>query len=256
MITKRKKEQYNKLWTIASFPTPIGYVKQLFDSANFGARVDYLEEYEFHGRRYVMGAYERYEGEDKKQIAQAIVQLLDDPDYSCDAIPVAAELGLPEARKWFLKLSEKPVEEIRQIKTSDYVNGLVCLLNFSSKHSIFLNYLKSLLDLQNLSYSERLSVINKIAIHEPSLVIENYNKLLQEVLNMWRGREIDKDLIIYRSLCEAFDKVGVGQCINIANKMKNEASKDLQSLYYYSMSKLPKYKPYLPKLKKILEITE
>lgn len=255
MITKRKKIQYDKHWTIDSFKTPIDYVKQLFNSVNAVAREDYIASYESHGRKYVAGSYEKTKDErQKKLIAGAIVQLLDDPDYSCDAIPVVAELGLPEAKEWFLNLSKKPIEEIRNIKTSDYTSGFGCLLRFSSEHNEFLPFLKEIISSSKLTPGEYSVVLNRISSLDPEFILSNYKEFLEKELIAWNETIGAKKHVIYGLFCPAFDKAGLEKCLEIAKKIKNEMLTEVQMLYYNSLKQLPKFKPHLEELKKILEI--
>lgn len=259
-MSPRQKVSHSNNWDVHDFPTPKDYVKQLLDSIASTVHPNYYNPElarKIDGIRFVTGTYGNCKDDKKKElITKAIVELLDDPDYSCDAIPVTAELGLSEAKEWFLNLTKKPVEETRQIKTNAYSNGFGCLLNYTHYYKEFLGYLKSLLVKDDLTIGERLWVLNKIAIHDPNYIFENCKKYVEFLFNSWNESMGDKKFIVYDVLCTAFENSKLEHCLEIAKKMKNEVSKEIQFLYYDSLQKLPAYNPYIQELKKILEISD
>ena len=249
MIRQKIKDVSDK--SIKDFDTPMSFVRAVLDSVYY-----ITGDHELYGHTLLARRYKDSNNEgEKKKIAECIVKLLDDPDYSCDAIPVAAELGLEEAKEWFLNLSKKSIEEIRQIKTNSYSNGFGCLLNFTQRYKEFLAYLKTAIEKDNLTTGERLWVLNKITKHDPGFILSNYKDFIVTLFNAWDEKKMGlKKHLIYNTLCEAFENSRLENCLFIAKEMKNDMPKDIQLLYFNSLKQLPKYQPHLEELKKILEI--
>src|SRR3989338_4177981 len=184
----RKSTPYEPSKTILDYSSPIEYVKNVLDSKS----PEYKGGYETDGHVLLSSRYSNLK--DKKQkrlIAEAIVLLLDDPDYLYDAIPVASELGLEEAKEWFLKLSKKPLNEIRQINTSNYVNGFICLINYASKHESFLPFLRNYVSNIGLTISELSIVLYNLSEVDPDFILKDVDKYLTNLL-LIKEKEKDK----------------------------------------------------------------
>lgn len=247
----RTRTKYNPKASVYEYDNPIQYVKDVLDSKTPSVDGWDLEGHTILSRRYS----NLQDGKAKKIIAKAIVQLLDDPDYSCDAIPVAAELGLDEAKEWFLKSSEKPVGELRAIKTNDFSNGLGCLILYSRKHIEFVSTLDELIDKKSLSNKEIATALMRLGELNPEVAIEKMKDYLPGILSECSELEGKTTLSFLSS--SIFSKYGDGYCIELAKRFKKNLPKEHQSLFYKALAQnpTPRFKPYLEELKKILRIS-
>lgn len=241
--------------SVLDYSSPIQYIKDILDSTyTLGP---WLGGYELEGHTLLTRRYLNLKNErEKKLIAQAIVELLDDPDYSCDAIPVAAELGLEEAKEWFLNLSKRPIEEIRNIKTNDYSNGLICLVKFSSKHKDLYQFVKDLVQDPNAKASEKFVALYELGDNEPDFVLKDLEKHYEDVLT---GDKVEQDQLTSISFITSgiFKKYGDSYCLELAKRFEKSLSKEIKLLYYKTLAQYQtRFKPYLEDLKKILEITD
>ena len=174
----RTRAPYESNKTVLDYSSPAEYVRNVLDSKSPA----YKGGYETDGHALLAARYSNLKDENqKKLIAEAIVSLLDDPDYSCDAIPVAAECGFEEAKEWFLKLARKSIQELREIKSNSYTDGLGCLVVYSDKQSDFLPYLKKLLNNTELTFGERFSVLYRICNQDPNFVLNDIEKHLRHL---------------------------------------------------------------------------
>lgn len=252
----RTRAPYEPSKTVLDFPSPIEYVKNVLDSKS----PEYKGGYETDGHVLLSSRYSNLKDEkQKKLIAEAITLLLDDPDYSYDAIPVAAELGLPEAKEWFLELSEKLIEEMREIKTSEYTNCLYCILNYfeKTKDDNFLDFTEKVLN-QSKDKLEILRVLSVLAEVRPelSLELDKLPKYLPVIMESENEKERMTTLTIATS--GIFRNYGDDYCINLAKLFKSTLLKNYHVSYYKALERNTKlrFKPYLEELKKILDITE
>ena len=238
--------------SVLHYSSSVQYVKDVLDSTyTLGP---WLGGYELEGHTLLARRYSNLKDErEKKLIAQAIVKLLDDPDYSCDAIPVASELGLEEAKDWFLNLSKKSLEEIRNVKTNGYSNALYCFLNFilNQYDKVFLSFIKKILNesQDRLEVMRALSILSEV---EPDLALEAIPKhipLLMQVDN-----EESKKTAFQQITIGVFKRYGDRFCTELANKFKTNLSNEFRLIFYKSLEQISRFKPYLEELKKILEI--
>lgn len=230
------------------------YVKRVLDCK----APPYKGGYEMEGRSILPARYSNLKDDNqKKLIAGAIVQLLYDPDYSCDAIPVAAELGLPEAREWFLGLSEKPMEEMRNITTNSYTNGLICFVLYASKSQELIRILENIILNNGLSTHELFVASFNVSENDPDFVLNNLGQILARLLPA-REKESDKLTDISFTTSGIFKKYGDGYCIELAKRFKENLPKEHQILFYKALAQnpTPRFKPYLEELKIILEIPD
>lgn len=248
----RRRVAYEPSKAVFDHNSSLEYVKNVLDCK----APEYKGGYETDGHTLLAARYSNLKDEKQKElIANAIVELLDDPDYSCDAIPVAAECGLEEAKEWFLNLAKKSIQELREIKTNDFTNGFGCLIHYANYHANLLIYLKDLVNGNSLTTGEKLIALNKISKHDPDYIVSNYKNFIEASFKVWDEEKMGlKKHLIYNTLCEAFENSSLENCLSVAKKMKTEVSKDIQLLYYNSLKQLPKFKPYLEELKKTLEI--
>lgn len=258
-MSRGKLKLHRESWWIKDYPDALEYVKMILDSESHPDKNFDVSS----GRSLLTGEYsilcKQNDETNKKRMAGAIVQLLDDPDYSCDAIPVAAELGLPEAKEWFLKLSEKPIEEMRKIKTNDFTNSFGCLFVYTEKHVDFLSYLKKLHSSTNnkLSFSERFSALCRIGEQEPEFILRDIEQFMTDSLST-KSSEQEKLTSLKFLTSGIFKKYGDGFCVDLAKRFKENLPREYQTLFYKALAQnpTPRFKPYLEELKKILEITD
>lgn len=251
----RTRSPYKPNSSVLDYISPVEYVKEVLDSR----APAYKGGYESEGHSILAARYSNLKSEEeKKLIAQAVVDLLDDPDYSCDAIPVAAELGLPEAKEWFLNLSKKPIEEIRQIKTNSYINGLFCLLNYIKNNfdDLFSACLRKIL-LGSKDKDEVFGAISTFSHVKPEIAVEELIKFLPSIL---QEKKSENEILSSIKLITSglFKNYGEGYCIDLAKRFKENLPKEYQVLFYKALEQnpTPRFKPYLEELKKILEIDE
>src|SRR3989338_9711678 len=144
-MARKVFQLHRSSWWIKDYPDALEYVKMILDSESHRDKNGDISS----GRRLLAGEYSILQRENnetnRKRMAGAIVQLLDDPEYACDSIPVAAECGIPEAKEWFLELSKKPIEEIMKIKTNDFTDGFGCLGVYAYKRNELIPYLEGLI---------------------------------------------------------------------------------------------------------------
>lgn len=247
----RTRTPYEPTKTVLDFSSPLEYVKNVLDSK----APPYKGGYETEGYSLLPARYSNLKDEkQKKLIANAIVKLLDDPDYSCDAIPVAAELGLHEGKEWFLNLSKKPPNQIRVIKTSNFSNALSCLILFSKKHPVFSDVLVNLIESKELTNSEIATALMRLGELNPEAAIEKMKNYLPDILSECSELEGKTTLSFLSS--SIFSKYSDGYCIDLAKQFKTSLPKEYQILFYKALEQnpTPRFKPYLEELKKILGI--
>lgn len=249
----RARTSYNPKASVYEYNDPIQYVKDVLDS-----KTPSVDGWDLEGHTILARRYSNLKDEKVKRIiAQAIVQLLDDPDYSCDAIPVAAECGIPEAKEWFLDLSKKSIEEIRNVKTNGYSNGLYCLLNYLRTHNIndFMEFTEKLLN----ESKDRLEILRAISILsdvKPELSLQKLPEYLPVIMKDESDKEIMTTLTI--STSGIFKNYGDGYCIDLAKIFKSKLHREYYLLFYKALERntISRFKPYLEELRKILEIKE
>lgn len=244
-------------WWIKDFTDALEYVKMVLDSESPPDK----EMNTTSGRRLLIGEYsilnKNTDERNRKRLADAIIKLLDDPEYSCDAIPAAAELGIVEAKDWFLKLTEKSVQELREIRTSDFTNGLGCLTVYAYKINELIPYLEHLISNNKVATDEKLSILDKIGNHNPDFILNSLEAFISEIVS-YKGKEHEKITVIKFLTSGIFKKYGDGYCIDLAKRFKENLPKEYQLLFYKALSQnpTPRFKPYLEELKKILAVNE
>lgn len=257
----RQKVSYSNSWELNKFSTAKDFIKQLLDSIASSVHPNYYDAElakQIDGIRLTIGTYENSkDNKSKKLIATAIVELLDDLDYSCDAVPVAAELGLLEAKDWFIKLSKKKITEIRKIKTNKYTNALICFIIYASKDNSLINILKQITLESELLPNELFTASFNLSENDPNFILDNIEKYFTKLISE-RNKESDKLSDIAFMTSGIFKKYGDSYCIELAKRFKESLPKEYQVLFYKELAQnpTPRFKPYLEDLKKILKIPE
>ena len=256
MIVKRPGlALFRRHWKICNYPDALEYVKMILDSESHGGK----DGDRASGRTLLAGQYliiaENNDEPNRKRMAEAIVKLLDDPEYACDAIPVAAECGIPEAKEWFLELSKKPIEEIRSVRTNDFSDGFGCLVVYAYKRNELIPYLEGLISTNKVALDEKLSVLDKIGVHDPDFVLNSIETYMHDIIS-YKKEEHEKLTAIKFLTSGIFKKYGDSYCIDLAKRFKESLPKEYQLLFYKALEQnpTPRFKPYLEELKKILEI--
>lgn len=250
----RTRAPYEPNKNVLDYSSAVEYVKNVLDSKS----PPYKGGYETDGHALLAARYSNLKDEvQKKLIAQAIVELLDDPDYSFDAIPVAAECGILEAKEWFVNFSNKPVEEMRQVKTNGYSNGLSCFIIYASRDNTLINVLKNFISKNILLPNELFITLFNISENDPDFILNNIEEYFNKLIPT-RDKESDKLSDIAFMLSGVFKKYGDNYCINLAKRFKEKLPKEYQTLFYKALKSNGKQKfhSYLEDLKNILDITE
>lgn len=256
-MSRKERLLHRDSWWIKDFPDALEYVKMVLDSESPPDK----EMNTTSGRRLLIGEYSilKKNGDEKnrKKLAEVTVKLLDNPDYSCDAIPVAAELGLPEAKEWFIQLSNRPLQEIRDIKTNEYSNGLYCLLNYMRDYNAN-DFISTITKIVNES-RDRLEVLRAMSVLaeiKPELALEKISNHIPMLLET--NSKQSKIISFTETTHGIFKKYGDGYCTDLAKRFKETLPKEYQLLFYKALEQnpTPRFKPYLSELKTILEIEE
>ncbi|MBI2995500.1 MAG: hypothetical protein HYY52_02175 [Candidatus Melainabacteria bacterium] len=221
MTRRAKLLTHEDSWWIKNYPDALDYVKMVLDSESAPAK-DFERT---PGRTLLTGEYKilkRNNDEfNMKRIAEAVVKLLDDPDYACDAIPVAAELGIPEAKEWFLELSKKSVEEIRKIKTNDFINAYFCLLNFTWKvRGSFLDIIKNKVQNNSLNKAEYFRAIDIITEFDPLWIESELAEHIIKAIDV-SGRDNDESYALSVIICRYLEKRGYNKIVEVTKSLKN-----------------------------------
>ncbi len=248
----RTRTPYESTRTVLDFPSPIEYVKNVLDSKS----PEYKGGYETDGHVLLSSRYSNLKDEkQKKLIAEAVVQLLDDSDYACDAIPVASELGLSEAKEWFLNLSKKSIEEIRNIKTNGYTNAYFCLVNYAKKNEEeFTSIIKNKVHKEKLLKGEYSFSLDMIASFDPLWVENDLVNHIEKSLDE-NQQEVDMTYTAGLIVGRYLEKKGWDNIVTIAEKFKTSApyiKKSLINIINKFIIPKPEFKSYGLKALEIL----
>lgn len=247
----RTRTPYEPTRTVLDFPSSTEYVKNVLDSK----APPYKGGYETEGYSLLPARYSNLKDEkQKKLISNAIVELLDDPDYSCDAIPVAAELGLLEAKDWFLSLTKKSIEEIRNIKTNNYTNALYCLLNYfyNNQDERFLPLIKVILEKSN----DRLEIMQALYVLAEVLPDLAQEEIAKHIPLLMKTNNYESKKTSFQQVTHGiFKKHGDIFCVELVKKLKPYLDDETKTIFLKSLEQMgSRFKPYFEELKKILEI--
>jgi hypothetical protein len=246
-----KRIPYNEIKDFTEKDDPIEFVKLLFDSIS--TNVHQMPSPEWGDIRAVTHYYQRIKDEKlKKKFEVAVVSLMKDKDYAGNAIEAAANIPLIEAKEQFVEISRMSYKEAGKL---NYPGGNP--KNFLLTYcSYFFEDFKDYLILKLTDYSDSLEFITALAILSrkcPAAILDNIEKYFKEVLEDRENFERSKYTLGYitANICNSLKN---DYCLNLCERFKVSMSKDFNKLYYKSLEDLPRFNPYLPEIKKILEV--